>query len=116
MYQQQEIAFFSQALTEQEKAEAIGRANTNVSIILLVYKILISYKKITEQEFRKELEETMSPATALDFTEQLMIFEACGMIYSLPEFIQASKIPGLHLTTWEEFIDSTDILSHIAEA
>jgi hypothetical protein len=34
----------------------------------------------------------MGPVTALDFTEQLMIFEACGMIYDNPEFVQASKV------------------------
>jgi hypothetical protein len=34
----------------------------------------------------------MGPVTALDFTEQLMVFEACGMIYDNPEFVQASKV------------------------
>lgn len=34
----------------------------------------------------------MGPVTALDFTEQLMIFEACGMIYDNPSFVQASQV------------------------
>jgi hypothetical protein len=34
----------------------------------------------------------MGPVTALDFTEQLMIFEACGMIYDHPDFVQASQV------------------------
>ena len=34
----------------------------------------------------------MGPVTALDFTEQLMIFEACGMIYDHHDFVQASKV------------------------
>jgi len=34
----------------------------------------------------------MPAITALDFTEQLMIFEAFGNIYDRPEFIQANKV------------------------
>jgi hypothetical protein len=34
----------------------------------------------------------MPAITALDFTEQLMIFEAFGNIYARPEFIQANKV------------------------
>lgn len=34
----------------------------------------------------------MGPVTALDFTEQLMIFDKCGMIYDSPEFVQASQV------------------------
>jgi hypothetical protein len=76
----------------------------------------------------------MGPITALDFTEQLMIFEACGMIYDNPEFVQASKVrqhpvarvsvhlltclqlPGLHLTTWNDFVEANDLLSLMVEA
>ena len=35
----------------------------------------------------------MGPVTALDFTEQLMIFDSkWGMIYDNPEFVQASQV------------------------
>lgn len=34
----------------------------------------------------------MGPVTALDFTEQLMIFDKCGMIYDSPDFVQASQV------------------------
>jgi hypothetical protein len=33
----------------------------------------------------------MPPITALDFTEQLMLFDGCGMIYDRPEFVQANQ-------------------------
>ena len=44
----------------------------------------------------------MGPVTALDFTEQLMIFEACGMIYDHSDFVQASQVsqmpsPGVRI-------------------
>lgn len=76
----------------------------------------------------------MGPVTALDFTEQLMIFEACGMIYDHPDFVQASQVgqnplrdvsscilmrlqlPGLQLKTWEDFVKSNDLLSLMQEA
>jgi hypothetical protein len=51
----------------------------------------VQYKKITSEEFQAKLTD-MDPTTALDFTEQLMIFEDCGMIYNRPEFIQANKV------------------------
>ena len=77
----------------------------------------------------------MGPVTALDFTEQLMIFEACGMIYDHPDFVQASQVgritlcdvsrctlmrlalqlPGLQLMTWEDFVKSNDLLSLMTE-
>jgi len=38
----------------------------------------------------------MGPVTALDFTEQLMIFDSkWGMIYDNPEFVQASQVRDL---------------------
>lgn len=47
---------------------------------------------MSEQEFRGKLEVAMGEVTALDFTEQLMIFEGCGMIYDDPSFVQASQV------------------------
>jgi hypothetical protein len=58
----------------------------------LAYNVPVRYQQTPEKEFRSQLEAKMGPATALDFTEQLMIFEACGMIYDNPEFVQASKV------------------------
>jgi hypothetical protein len=38
------------------------------------------------------LESKLPPISALDFTEQLMIFDECGMIYGRPEFVQANQV------------------------
>lgn len=38
----------------------------------------------------------MDDNTALDFTEQLLIFRDFGMIYERPEFVQANKVRLLH--------------------
>lgn len=38
----------------------------------------------------------MPPISALDFTEQLMIFDECGMIYDRPEFVQANQVGRSH--------------------
>lgn len=57
----------------------------------VAYDIPVRYQQTPQQEFRDQLEAKMGPVTALDFTEQLMIFEACGMIYNHPDFVQASK-------------------------
>lgn len=87
------------------------------------------YQQTPEQEFRDKLEVKMGTITALDFTEQLLIFDACGMIYDHPQFVQAtqvrpgiepnvsvhvltcSQLPGLYLQTWEDFVKSHDLLS-----
>jgi hypothetical protein len=34
----------------------------------------------------------MSAEIALDFTEQLMIFEKCGNVYARHEFVQAREV------------------------
>lgn len=48
---------------------------------------------MTTDEFKGILKKSnMSDMTALDFTEQLLIFRECGMIYERPEFIQANKV------------------------
>ncbi|KAJ8115546.1 hypothetical protein OPT61_g2833 [Boeremia exigua] len=95
------IAFYSEAISELEKLNALAK----------YYSIPVRYEQITEAEFRASLETKMPPISALDFTEQLMIFDDCGMIYARPEFLQANEIKGLTLKTWEDFIRSEDLLS-----
>ncbi|PYI07316.1 NAD(P)-binding protein [Aspergillus sclerotiicarbonarius CBS 121057] len=96
------IAFYSEALSERDKADTIAR----------VFGIPVEYRQLTPREFQHRLAQ-MDPTIALDYTEQLMMFEECGMIYSRPEFIQANQLPGLRLTTWGEFIASHDIISYM---
>lgn len=60
--------------------------------IAAAYNIPVRYQQMSEQEFRSNLEAKMGEVTALDFTEQLMIFEGCGMIYDDPSFVQASQV------------------------
>ncbi|KAF9884863.1 hypothetical protein FE257_001206 [Aspergillus nanangensis] len=90
------IAFYAQALSESEKLAELGE----------MYNIPTRYRRISASEFQRSLETGagMSEEIALDFTEQLMIFEECGNVYSREEFLQASEIPGLTLTTWSEFL------------
>jgi hypothetical protein len=48
---------------------------------------------MTTDEFKAILKKSnMSDMTALDFTEQLLIFRECGMVYDDPELIQANKV------------------------
>jgi hypothetical protein len=44
------------------------------------------------EEFQGILKKYMDDLTALDFTEQLLIFRDFGMIYGRPEFVQAHKV------------------------
>jgi hypothetical protein len=60
--------------------------------LFTAYNIPIRYEQTPQKDFRNKLEAAMGPVTALDFTEQLMIFEACGMIYDHPDFVQASQV------------------------
>ena len=64
-----------------------------------MYNITVRYNKLTPEEFKGNLEKDMSPLNALDFAEQLMIFDDFGNIYSRPEFIQAHQVwpIGYHL-------------------
>ncbi|OSS53818.1 hypothetical protein B5807_01292 [Epicoccum nigrum] len=100
------IAFYSEAISEGTKLEALGK----------YYNIPVRYNKISEQEFRNQLEKNMPAITALDFTEQLMIFEAFGNIYARPEFIQANQIEGLKLKTWDDFLQEADLGAHLNSA
>lgn len=63
----------------------------------VAYNIPVRYEQTPRQDFRNKLEAAMGPVTALDFTEQLVLFEDCGMIYDEPEFVQASKVGRMPL-------------------
>jgi hypothetical protein len=53
----------------------------------------VRYEQTPQHEFRASLEAAMGPVTALDFTEQLMIFDSkFGMIYDNADFVQASQV------------------------
>ncbi|KAL3493067.1 hypothetical protein BJX62DRAFT_249999 [Aspergillus germanicus] len=101
------IAFYSQALSEADK----------LSVLEKKYNIPTQYRKTSAEKFQKLLEScyNMASDVALDFTEQLMIFEECGNIYARSEFVQATEIPCLSLQTWSEFLDQNDLLSKIIE-
>ena len=58
----------------------------------------------------------MGPVTALDFTEQLMIFEKCGMIYDNSDFVQASQVRDLHVLLQEARAVTDLILASRARA
>jgi len=63
-----------------------------LTLPLTAYDIPVRYEQTPQQDFRNKLEAAMGPVTALDFTEQLMIFEACGMIYDNSDFVQANQV------------------------
>lgn len=143
-YHKRTVAFNSQSISESAKLEVLqnGKRETSRSYLETVevltslstaYNIPARYEQTPQQDFRNKLEAVMGPVTALDFTEQLMIFEACGMIYDHPDFIQASQVsrkrlfdssrciltslqlPGLQLKTWQDFVRSNDLLSLMKE-
>jgi hypothetical protein len=61
--------------------------------IFPAYNIPVRYQQTPQHEFRQSLEAAMGPVTALDFTEQLMIFDSkWGMIYDNPDFVQAGQV------------------------
>ncbi|KAJ5817045.1 hypothetical protein N7447_009278 [Penicillium robsamsonii] len=100
-YFKKTIAFYSQSLSEAEKLATIGK----------LYNIPTSYRKSSSSEFQRLLQsrDGLSEEIALDFAEQLMIFEKCGNVYASEEFVQASEIPGLKLKSWTEFLDEYDL-------
>lgn len=75
----------------------------------------------------------LSPEIALDYTEQLLMFEKFGNVCDASEFIQAkevrktfqieltntrelidtTQIPGLRLQSWAEFLEENDILANM---
>ncbi|RGP77790.1 hypothetical protein FLONG3_4084 [Fusarium longipes] len=97
------IAFYSEAMSEGEKIRAMSE----------VYGVDIRYKEMSSDEFQSVLKKHMDDLTALDFTEQLLIFRDFGMIYKRPEFVQANQLPGLKLTTWKEFMEANDLHSYM---
>ncbi|KAL7891951.1 hypothetical protein HDV63DRAFT_415581 [Trichoderma sp. SZMC 28014] len=104
-YYTKTIAFYAQSLSEAEKLKVLGE----------VLNVPTKYNQISPAEFQQGLIDTypMTDENALDFTEQLMIFETFGNVYARDEFIQAADIPGLSLTTWREFIQRHDLLGKI---
>ncbi|QPC71307.1 hypothetical protein HYE68_002059 [Fusarium pseudograminearum] len=100
------IAFYSEAISEGEKIRSMAKA----------YDIDIRYHEMSSNEFQGILKKHMGDVTALDFTEQLLIFRDFGMIYGRPEFVQANQLPGLKLTTWKEFMEANDLHSYMTSA
>ncbi|CAF3430413.1 unnamed protein product [Fusarium graminearum] len=100
------IAFYSEAISEGEKIRSMAKA----------YNIDIRYHEMSSDEFQGILKKQMGDVTALDFTEQLLIFRDFGMIYERPEFVQANQLPGLKLTTWKEFMEANDLHSYMTSA
>ncbi|UZP39363.1 hypothetical protein NXS19_007179 [Fusarium pseudograminearum] len=100
------IAFYSEAISEGEKIRSMAKA----------YNIDIRYHEMSSDEFQGILKKHMGDVTALDFTEQLLIFRDFGMIYERPEFVQANQLPGLKLTTWKEFMEANDLHSYMTSA
>ncbi|CEL02111.1 Putative NmrA-like family protein [Aspergillus calidoustus] len=96
------IAFWAQALSEAEKLAEIGE----------YYGLPTRYEATSTEEFQQLLmsRDGMSAEIALDFTEQLMIFEKCGNVYARQEFVQAREIPGLVLQSWSDFIRQHTLL------
>ncbi|KAL9476298.1 hypothetical protein ACSS6W_006139 [Trichoderma asperelloides] len=108
-YLEKAIAFYAQALSEGEKLAQLSKE----------LGVTFEYRKSTPGQFQKRLEDAgMIPELALDFTEQLLIFEYFGNIYASHNFVQATEIPGLSLKTWEEFIQENkeELRSKIASA
>ncbi|KFY73983.1 hypothetical protein V498_10009, partial [Pseudogymnoascus sp. VKM F-4517 (FW-2822)] len=106
-YFESTIAFYSQSLSESEKLTELGN----------VLNIPTHYQQITPEEFQQHLMDSgMSSELALDFTEQLLIFEDFGNVYSQQDFIQATDIPGVSLKTWREFILETDLMAAMQRA
>ena len=70
------------------------------------------YEQIPQHDFRQSLEAAMGPVTALDFTEQLMIFDSkWGMIYDNPEFVQASQVRNSDFSVHESGVFTDLILA-----
>ncbi|PYH82699.1 NmrA-like family protein [Aspergillus uvarum CBS 121591] len=102
------IAFYGQALSEADKLASIGRK----------YNLQTKYRTLNPDDYQRLLEtrDGMSPEIALDFTEQLLMFERFGNVYDTPEFVQAKEIPGLKLQTWAEFLAEHDLLAYMKKS
>ncbi|KAJ5576902.1 hypothetical protein N7535_003828 [Penicillium sp. DV-2018c] len=100
-YYKKTIAFYSEALSEAEKMKTLGQ----------ILDIPVQYQQISSAEFQRKLERDMPAEIALDFTEQIMIFEEFGNVYGSDDFIQAHQIQGLSLQSWSDFVQSHDLRS-----
>lgn len=63
-------------------------------ILLIDYNVPTCYHTSSPSEFQELLisGNGMSEDLALDFTEQLLIFEKCGNVYARDEFVQAREV------------------------
>ncbi|KAF5669048.1 hypothetical protein FDENT_11644 [Fusarium denticulatum] len=102
-YLEKEITFYSEAISEGEKIRSMASA----------YGIDIRYNELSSEEFQSNLKGKMDDMCALDFTEQLLIFRDCGMIYARPEFIQANELPGLDLLKWKDFMAANNLAEYM---
>ncbi|RAH84782.1 NmrA-like family protein [Aspergillus japonicus CBS 114.51] len=102
------IAFYAQALAEADKLAAIGQK----------YNLPTKYHTLNPDDYQRLLEtrDGMSPEIALDFTEQLLMFEKFGNVYDTPAFVQAKEIPGLELQTWAKFMAENDLLVYMKKS
>ncbi|GLB08384.1 NmrA-like domain-containing protein 1 [Aspergillus tubingensis] len=98
------VAFYSEAISEAEKQAMIGKK----------YGLQTVYHVISPDEHQKKLEsQGLSPEIALDYTEQLLMFEKFGNVCDASGYIQAKEIPGLRLQSWAEFLEENDILANM---
>ncbi|KAF5020209.1 hypothetical protein F66182_7774 [Fusarium sp. NRRL 66182] len=123
------IAFYSQAISEGAKIQSMvsGKQSRSVArtnfrsrydsgttdLLAPAYNIDVRYNLVSSKEFQSNLKKTMDDVTALDFTEQLLIFRDFGQIYGRSEFVQVSQLPGLELMTWEAFLAANNLLSYM---
>ena len=73
-------------------------------IYAIGYNVPTHYHASSSSEFQQLLmtRDGMSEDIALDFTEQLLIFEKCGNVYAREEFVQAKDV-GQHLSSLHEY-------------
>lgn len=100
-------------------------------ISILDYNVPTRYQTSSSSEFQQLLmtHDGMSEDIALDFTEQLLIFETCRNVYARDGFVQAKDVgqhiqspqivlhlltvpdpPRLNLQSWSEFIRQHKLL------
>jgi hypothetical protein len=98
-YHKRTIAFNSQSISELDKLKVLEkgkkwmqptRHTRDWQPTLPAYNIPVRYQQTPQHEFRQSLEAAMGPVTALDFTEQLMIYDNA-------DFVQASQVRDLHV-------------------
>jgi hypothetical protein len=116
-YHKRTVAFNSQSISELDKLKVLEKGKKQIQPIrhtrdwqriFPAYNIPVRYQQTLQHEFRQSLEAAMGPVTALDFTEQLMIFEKCGMIYDNADFVQASQVRYSNVCS----MDTEHLLTH----